>query len=169
MKTFIIAIVLLISVPSWALSDGGATVSSNATISKAIRERLAPDLAEKILNAEYDGFYQISGKQKRKNTFRFNRVKDKVSFPDDRWEQIALDVVKKVNFQGSSISVGSRTKSSATAYVVFYKNGIEGVQKLGKSEGLALVMIDQKNVSNQSMPSQKGLSATKLYLMEASI
>ena len=169
MRTLLIAVFLLISGPAWATNDAVKTVSDNRAIAKAVKEQLAPGMASAILNAEYDGFYQIGGKQKRGEYFRFNRVKQKKSFPDNRWEQLAIKLTEQVNFKGGSNNVGSRTKASATAYVVFYKNGIEGIAKRGYGDSLALVMINQKNVASKNMPSVKGLTQSKLYLLDAGI
>lgn len=169
MRTLLIAVFLVISSPAWATSKSDNTVSDNRVISKAIREQLTPRMAEAILNAEYDGFYQIYGKQKKGDYFKFSRVKGKKSFPDDRWEQLALKLTERVKYKGGSSSLGSRGKARATAYVVFYKNGIDGIAKRGESESLALVMIDQKNVSNNALPEVKGLSAASLYLLDTSL
>jgi len=169
MRTLLIAVFLLMSGPTWAIAGGEKTVSENQVISKAIREQLTPSMAELILNAEYDGFYQIYGKQKRDDSFVFSRVKGKKSFPDDRWEQLAVEMTERVKYKGEANSVGSREKAKATAYVIFYKNGIEGIAKRGESESLALVMIDQKNASNNLLPEVKGLSAASLYLLDADL
>jgi len=169
MRTLLIAVFLVISAPTWATSESDNTVSDNRVISKAIREQLTPSMAEAILNAQYDGFYQINGKQKKGDYFKFSRVKGKKSFPDDRWEQLALKLTERVKYKGESNSAGSRGKARATAYVVFYKNGIEGIAKRGESESLALVMIDQKNASNNALPEVRGLSAASLYLLDTSL
>ena len=169
MRTLLIAIFLLSPGSAWATNDASKTVSDNRAISRAVREQLAPGMANAILNAEYDGFYQIRGKQKRGEYFRFNRVKNKKSYPDDRWEKLAIKLTEQANFKGGSNNVGSRTKASATAYVVFYKNGIEGIAKRGYSDSLALVMIKQKNVASKNMPTVKGLTASKLYLLDGGI
>jgi len=169
MRTLLITILLLISAPSWATADSGKTVSDNKVISKAIRDQLSPGMADAILSAEYDGFYQIYGKQTRGDSFEFNRVKSKKSFPDNRWEQLAVELTERVNYKGESKGIGSRSKARATAYVVFYKNGIEGIAKRGESESLALVMIDHKNASKNSMPEVKGLSAASLYLLDTTM
>ena len=168
MKTVLLAIILVISGSAWATNVKEHTVAANRTISKAVRTQLAPKMAEAILSATYDGFYQISGRQKRNNEFRFIKVSGKKSFPDDRWEQLAVDVTKRIDFRGSSNNAGSRRKSSATAYVVFYKGGIEGVRN-GLGESLALVMINQKNAINRDMPTVKGLSTSKLYLLDVGL
>ena len=169
MRTLLIAVFLVISAPTWATSESDNTISDNRVISKAIREQLTPSMAEAILNAEYDGFYQIYGKQRRDDYFEFNRVKGKKSFPDDRWEQLAVKMAERVKYKGGASTLGSRGKARATAYVVFYKNGIEGIAKRGESESLALVMIDQKNASNNALPEVKGLSAASLYLLDTSL
>ncbi len=129
MRILILATILLFSGPSWAITESSNTVGDNRSISKAIKDKLEPGMAEAILSAEYDGFYQISGKQKRGDSFKFSRVRSKKSFPDDRWEQLAIEVAARINYEGQSNNVGSRTKASATAYVVFYKDGIEGVER----------------------------------------
>lgn len=169
MRTLLIAILLLISTPSWATADSGKTVSDNRVISKAIRDQLSPGMADAILNAEYDGFYQIYGKQTRGDSFKFNRVRAKKSFPDDRWQQLAVQLTEQVKYKRGSKNIGSRGKARATAYVVFYKNGIEGITKRGQSTSLALVMIDHKNASNYALPGAKGLSVASLYLLDTSL
>lgn len=169
MRIFLLATILLLSGPSWAISDSGKTVADNRSISKAIREKMAPGMAEAILSAEYDGFYQISGKQKRDDSFKFSRVKSKKSFPDDRWEQLAVEVAARVNYKGESKNVGRRTKLNATAYVVFYKEGIEGVDRTNDGESLALVMIDQKNKASINMPSANGISGKRIYLLSVAM
>jgi len=165
MKTVLLAVLLVISGSAWATTVEENTIAANKTITKAIRAQLAPKMAEAILSAPYDGFYQISGRQKRNNEFRFNKVRGKKSFPDARWEQLAVDVTKRIDFRGASNNAGSKRKASATAYVVFYKGGIEGVRN-GLGESLALVMINQKNAINRDMPTVKGLSTSKLYLLD---
>jgi hypothetical protein len=164
MRILILATILLFSAPSWAVTESAKTVGDNRSITKAVNQKLEPGLAEIILNAPYDGFYQIGGKQKRGDNFKFNRVKAKKSFPDNRWEELALEVAESLKYEGGSNNVGSRTKGSATAYVVFYKEGIEGVDRNSEGEGLALVMIDQRNKADPNMPAMKGISGKELYL-----
>ena len=169
MQTILLAICLVISGSAWATNVAEHPVAANRPMTKAIRAQLAPKRSEAILSATYDGFYQISGRQKRNNEFRFNKVRDKKSFPDARWEQLAVEVTKRIDFRGASVNVGSRRKASATAYVVFYKNGIEGIQNNGGGESLALVMINQKNAINREMPTVKGLSTSRLYLLDVAL
>ena len=169
MKTILLAVFLVTSGSAWATAVEENTVAANRTITKAVRAQLAPKMAEAILSAPYDGFYQISGRQKRNNEFRFNKVRGKKSFPDARWEQLAVDVTKRIDFRGASNNAGSKRKASATAYVVFYKGGIEGVRNSGLGESLALVMINQQNAINRDMPTVKGLSTSKLYLLDVGL
>jgi len=169
MRILLLVTILFIAGPSWAISEKGNTVGDNRSFTKAIMDKLEPEMAEAILSAEYDGFYQISGKQKRGNKFKFSRVKAKKSFPDDRWEELAVEVAARINYAGGSNNIGSRTKSSAIAYVVFYKNGIEGLERNEEGEGLALVMIDQKNKADPGMPSIKGVSGKQLYLLSVAM
>ncbi len=166
MKTILVLILIALSGPIRAADS--ATVSENRTISKELKEQLAPNVADAILIAPYDGYYEISGRSKRGNRFSFNRVKSKRSYPDSRWEDLAVEVTESLNFESGTNSVGSKTKASATAYVIFYKNGIEGIEQEGEG-GLALVMIDAKNAMDKNMPSVKGLSAAKLFLVNVAM
>lgn len=167
-KTILVAIFLVITGSAWATNVNEHTVAANKTISKAVRAQLAPKMADAILSATYEGYYKISGHQKRNNEFRFNKVSGKKSYPDDRWAQLAVDVTNRIHFKGSSNNVGSRRKASATAYVIFYKDGIEGVHN-DDGESLALVMINQKNAMNRDMPTVKGLTTSRLYLLDVGL
>lgn len=169
MKSILLAVCIVISGSAMATNINEQTVANIKTITKAVRAQLAPAMADAILAASYDGFYQISGKQKRNNEFRFTKVVGKKSFPDARWEQLAVDITKRIDFRGSSNNAGSKRKASATAYVIFYKDGIEGIRNSGAGESLALVMINQKNAINRDMPTVKGLSSSRLYLLDVGL
>jgi hypothetical protein len=52
---------------------------------------------------------------------------------------------------------------------VFYRDGIEGIERNSDGDGLALVMIDQKNKADPSMPSIKGISGKQLYLFSVAM
>ncbi len=166
MKSLLLAICLFAAASNVTADTN--TVADNPSLSKAVEENLSPKLAGLILNTPYDGFYKINGKMKRRGDYKFNKVKDKNSFPDDRWENVALNVTDRVNFSGDANMVGSRTKPSATAYVVMFKDGIDGVKHTGDGESLALVMIDQQNALNRDLPTVKE-SGTALYLMDVSM
>lgn len=144
------------------------TVADNTLISPVVEENLNPNLANLILNTPYDAFYQINGSMGRGGEYRFRKVKANSSYPDERWEELALDLTKRLNFSGQANTAGSRAKPSATAYVVMFKNGIEGVNHTGSGESLALIMIDQKNAYNRDMPSVKA-SGKSIYLLDASM
>ncbi len=156
---------------SW-VSDVQATqhtLAEHRVLTKVIGDRLGDELARTILTAPYDGFYQISGRQNRGKLFRFTRIKEKNSYPDDRWNQLALDVVRKLNFRSASNTAGRKTKPTAIAYVVFYRNGIEGVRAGSEGSDLALVMIDQKNVANRNAPTMAGASAKRVFLVPVTL
>ena len=165
MKSILVAVCMVISGSAMAANIDEQTVANNKIISQVLRAQLTPKMADAILEASYDGFYQLSGKQKRNNEFRFTRISGKKSFPDSRWEQLAVDVMKRIDFRAASNNVGSKRKATATAYVVFYKDGIKGAEKNEEGKDLALVMIKQKNAINRDMPTVKGLSRSWLYLL----
>ena len=138
------------------------TVADNRVVAKVIKEKLSAAEAEAILQTPYDGFVEIRGKA-RKGSFEFSKVKSKASYPDNRWEETARSIVEQVEISFDLSTSSSRFKPSATAYVVFYKDGIEGVSTAGarqvnitdgSGDYLALLIIKQKapkgNVSVQS-------------------
>jgi len=165
MKTALFALCLMLSGAALA---GEQTVAGNESISRVVADNLSPKLAKLILETPYDGFYAINGKMRRGGEYRFNRIRDKNSYPDDRWEALAKDVAKRINFEGDANMVGSRTKPGATAYVVMFKDGIQGIKHTGEGESLALVMIDQQNAANPNLPSVKA-SGQSLFLMDLSM
>ncbi len=172
MKVIFLTIVLLLSTQVLAADTVEQTIGQHRVISKAIKEKFQPEMAAEILTAVYDGFYQISGKQKSGDLFKFTRVKEKASFPDNRWQDVALKLTEGLAYESSSNNLGTRGKAKATAYVVFYKNGIDSInKKRGNSGSLTLVMIEQKNAGskNTNSPSLKGISASRVYLLNAGI
>lgn len=145
-----------------------ATLADDNNIATAVNETFSPRLAEMILATPYDGMYKVSGKMKRRGNYNFNRVRKNDAFPDERWKDEALDVLDRVGHTGSANSVGSRVTPTATATVIMYKGGIEGIKHTGEGESLALVVINEKNSFDPNMPSVKG-SGTALYLMDLSM
>lgn len=132
--------------------------SVKAVTKKLILNRLGEEKASTLLKTPYDGFYQISGKYK-KGRFYFNKVKSKKSFPDDRWEAAARTIAGQVNIP--VVRTGSRISPRATAYVFFYKDGIEdldlGIIRRGATSvdeapnALAVLMIKQNNAAKGAM------------------
>ncbi len=170
MKAIYLTILLSISGQVLAADSMEQTVGQHRLISKAVKEKFQPELAAEILNAEYDGFYQISGKQKSGDLFKFTHVNKKTSFPDNRWQDVALKVTEELAYEAPSNNLGTRGKARATAYVVFYKHGIDSInKKRGNNGSLTLVMINQKNASSRNGDSLKGISASRVYLLNAGI
>ena len=153
------------------------TVADNKAVAKVIKKKMSNSEAEAILQAPYDGFVEIRVKA-RKDVFQFSKVKSKRSFPDNRWEELALSVVDQVNVPLNTVTTSSRNKPSATAYVIFYKDGIEGVNTAGarqvnvtdgEGDYMALLVIKQKaprgNVSVQG-EGIVGRAQSKVYKFE---
>jgi hypothetical protein len=172
--TTIIAGLLFTSVISTTVFAN--TVADNRAVAKVIKKKLSESEAEAILDAPYDGFVEIRGKA-RDDVFQFLKIKSKASFPDKRWEELALSIADQVNVPLSTVTTSSRNKPSATAYVYIYKNGVEGVNTAGArrvnvtdgdGDYMALLVIKQKaakgNVSVQG--EKRGKAQSKVYKFE---
>lgn len=115
-----------------------------------IKEKLST--AEAILNAPYDGFVEVRG-EARQDYFRFLKVKSKSSYLDDRWEESTHSNAEQVDTTLNMVTSSMRFKPSATAYIVIYKDGVEGVNTAGarqvnvtdgRGDYMALLIIKQK-------------------------
>jgi hypothetical protein len=139
-----------------------STAADNKVVANVLKEKLSNSEVETILQTPYDGFVEIRGKAK-KEAFEFSKVRSKSSFPDQRWEETAKLIADQINLSVGDGTTGSRSKPSATAYVLFYKDGIEGVNTAGArqvsvsdadGDYMALVVVRQKaprgNVSVQN-------------------
>ncbi len=153
------------------------TAADNKVAAKVIQEKLSQSEAEAVLQTDYDGFVEIRGKAKN-DAFQFSKVKSKASFPDKRWEDMALSIADQISIPVDMASSSSRVKPSATAYVFFYKDGVDGVNTAGarqynvndgEGDYLALLVIRQKgargNVRYQDR-SDVGRVSNKVYKFE---
>ncbi len=147
MRAFLTGIFLLVAGPVLAADNRVADIEQ---VSKVVEQTLNPQLAKIILESEYDGFYKIRGTMRR-DGYKFTRVRNKESFPDDRYEALALDVSNRVEFDSDARTIDGRRKPGATAYVIMFKGGLEGVRHQGEGESLALVMIDQEDATRPTM------------------
>lgn len=147
----------LISVSAFA-----STASDKKIVANIIKEKLNSSEAAAILEVPYDGFVEIRGKANR-DSFEFSKVKSKASFPDKRWEDTALSILDQVEVPLNMAAASSKNKPTATAYVLFYKDGVDGVNTAGarrvnvadgEGDYMALLVIRQKaprgNVSFQN-------------------
>jgi hypothetical protein len=156
------SIIAFVTVSLLSVSAFANTASDNKIVAKVIKEKLGLSEAQAILDTPYDGFVEIRGKAK-KDQFEFSKVKSKASFPDKRWEETAQSIVDQIDVPLSMATSSGRTKPTATAYVLFYKDGVEGVTTAGarqfnvtdgEGDYMALLVIRQKaprgNVSIQN-------------------
>lgn len=116
---------------SW--SAIASTVSDNKAAAKIVSKTLNSSEAEAILDATYDGFVEVSGKATN-DRFVFEKVKSKASFPDERFEDTARELLEQIEVPVNDASASSKRRPSATAYVYFYKDGVEGVNTTGARE-----------------------------------
>ncbi|MDA0979227.1 MAG: hypothetical protein O3B72_11755 [Proteobacteria bacterium] len=141
------------------------SVGANKALPNNIVERLLDETsAEQVLATPYTGFYEIGAKV-RDNSFSFERVDDKESFPGDMYEPLALDLVNLLNIP--AYDTGTRIKPRATAYVVLFREGIDTLNidpkrmvTLPSSAGqepntVAMIIIRQKDTSNASSDSYR--------------
>lgn len=165
MKKFIHVVSSLIVGVAVSISASADTASDHRAVAKVIKGSLSATEAEAILHASYDGFVEIRGKAK-KDVFQFTKVKSKSSFPDNRWEASALSLVDQIEVPLANATSSSRFKPSATAYVYFYRNGVEGVNTAGarqvnvvdgEGDYMALLVIREKEArGGVSVQSQTG-------------
>lgn len=175
LKMFIVT--LLASTVS--VSVFASSAADNKIVSRVIQEKLSDEEAAAILETPYDGFVEIRGKAK-KDVFEFTKIKSKASYPDNRWDEVAKSIADQVEITYSGTTGSSKQKPTATAYVLFYEDGVEGVNTAGVrqvnvSDGdgdyMALLVIRQKaprgNVSVQnSSASDAAKPSNKVYKFE---
>ena len=160
------ALTLVLAMPAFAQANipfeenslGGNKVIPN----KLVESVMAEEQAEKFLSKSYTGFYQLQGKVKN-NKLRFEKVKDKVSYPDDSLKQLALGLAGLIELP--VYSTGSRIKPRATAYMAFYEGstedfGIENAVEIptsaeGEPNTIVLLIIKQKETSSAKNPNMR--------------
>jgi|DEB0MinimDraft_6_1074348.scaffolds.fasta_scaffold134015_1 hypothetical protein len=121
---------------------------------KLVESVMTLEQAEKFLSKSYTGFYQLQGKVTN-NKLRFEKVKQKVSYPDASLEALALGLAGMIEIP--VYTTGSRIKSRATAYMAFYEGtpaeyGIENAVTVptsvdGEPNTTVLLIIKQKETS----------------------
>jgi len=184
MKKSVHAVSGLVLGLAWSWSAFASTASDNKAAAKVISQSLNSTEAEAILDATYDGFVEIRGKA-RQDRFEFKKVKSKASFPDKRWEETAQELLEQINVPVNTASASGKQRPSATAYVYFYKDGVEGVNTAGarqfnvmdgEGDYMAMVVIREKaprsNVRLQSGVGSYGgsaESAKKVYKFEVDV
>lgn len=110
---------------SVSATDKVNTLSQNEAIpDQLVMKVISDDIAEVMLDTPYKGFYQLSSKIKNRKMV-FSEVETEVSYPDKRWEGLALDIASLV--QMPAYSTGSRIDPKATAYVVFFDRNAPGL------------------------------------------
>ncbi len=164
MKKVIVLLAILAPVFASASTTiaGDSLGTNNAISNKLIESLMNPEQAEKFLAAPYTGFYQIQGNVKN-NKLRFNKVKSKVSYPDDSLEPLALGLADLIEIP--VYSTGSRIKTRATAYIAFYRDqqdalGVSNAVPVPTSvekepNTIVLVIIKQKETSNARNPNMR--------------
>jgi hypothetical protein len=158
------------------------TLGANKVLPNNLIEKLLDEtVASSLLSTPYTGFYQINGTVTN-NKLNFNKVKN--AFPDARLEQLALGLAGMMEIP--VYSTGSRIKTRATAYVVFFKDSLqelelENVMRIptsvdGEPNTLAMVIIKQKEISNARNPNMRLANAeigkrdgTEAYFFEMAI
>lgn len=146
MKAAFLTCCLLLAGPAFA-----DRLADNESIARVVQETINPKLATILLETPYDGFYKIRGSRRHGGDYKFTRIYDKESYPDDRWADQALEVAGRVDFESDAKTINGRRRPGATAYVVMFKGGLEGVRFEGEGDSLALVMIDQEDATRQDM------------------
>lgn len=156
---------LMASGSAWA---AGQKLAENEAIARVVEQTLPPNLAKIVLESDYDGFYEINGSMRRGGDYRFTRIKDKTSFPDNRWEDVAKEVTERVDFETAAKTLGGRRSPKATAYVVMFKGGLDGVKHGGTGESLALIMIEPEAATKPDVLTGAP-SGEALYLLDVSM
>lgn len=132
---------------------GANTLGENTAISnKLIERQVEKNVAGALLNTPYKGFYQINSRVKNQK-IKFTKVKEKQSFPDERWTALAKGIASLA--ETPAYATGSRIDPKATAYVAFYDvNSMEidksKIMKLptsieGEANTLAVLVVKHKN------------------------
>ncbi|MCH7741558.1 MAG: hypothetical protein IIB71_02715 [Proteobacteria bacterium] len=148
---------------------------------KVVLKKLGKGKAATLLNTPYDGFYQIRGTYKNDRVY-FDKVKSKKPFPDDRREAAAREIAGKIEMP-APVNTGSRIRPRVTAYVVFFKDGIEsldlGLSRQGSTSveevpnALAVLMIKHKDNSDtmagQIVARHQGRNDPGLYFFGVNI
>lgn len=121
----LIILLTIISTPLLAVEQANTLQDNGRVPESLVRSQVSDEMAGALLKAPYKGFYQIESTVKNRKML-FSKLDAEQSFPDQRWETIALDIASLV--QMPAYSTGSRIDPKATAYVVFYDRDVSGVE-----------------------------------------
>ena len=163
MNKFMMIMALLMSALVPAAYAGDNKISDQ-TVLKAIAEKMSPAAGAAFTHAAYDAHYVVKGRASR-NQFEFSRIRSKESFPDNRFEDLAMKIAGFPTIEIESVGIGSRMKPSAVAHVYLYRHGVEG-RPAADGKSLALLVIEEKNVPDKTMPGMKGLKRESVFLYE---
>jgi hypothetical protein len=128
--------------------------TNQAIPNKLVESVMTAEQAEQFLSKSYTGFYQLQG-EVTNNKIRFEKVKQKVSFPDASLEPLALGLAGLIEIP--VYTTGSRIKTRATAFMAFYEGtpaeyGIKNALTVptsvdGEPNTTVLLIIKQKETS----------------------
>ena len=158
---------------------GANTLGENTAIpNNLIKSQLDKSVAGALLNTPYKGFYQINSTVKN-NKIKFLKIKEKQSFPDERWTDLAKGIAGLAEVP--AYTTGSRIDPKATAYVAFYDvNSMEidksRVMKLptsieGDANTLAVLVVKHKNhtKAKNAVIGNKGQQGSDIYFFELTL
>lgn len=125
-RSMILFIMLsLIGITSTQAINKTNTLATNEAISNQLIEtQVDEETARVLLDTPYKGFYQVESIIKNRH-ITFGDIEPQQSFPDERWQDLARDIASLVEIP--AYSTGSHIAPTATAYVVFFKTYMPGL------------------------------------------
>ncbi|MBL4681722.1 MAG: hypothetical protein JKY88_13500 [Pseudomonadales bacterium] len=178
-KLTLILALSCISITGLHAAYGENTLGENSAVPNALIEsQVDENTAGALLNTPYKGFYQINSKFRNKK-ITFTKVKEKKSFPDQRWTSLAKSIANLA--ESEAFTTGSRISPRAKAYVAFYDVNSMDIDRSkithlttsidGKPNTLAVLFIEHKNRSKSKsaiVGNNSGKSST-IYFFELAL
>jgi len=178
-KLTLILALSCISITGLHAAYGENTLGENSAISNAlIKRQVDESTAGALLNTPYKGFYQINSKYRNKK-ITFTKVKEKHSFPDQRWTTLATSIANLA--EAEAFTTGSRISPRATAYVAFYDANSLDIDRSkimhlttsadGDPNTLAVLFVEHKNRSKEksAIVSNNSGKGSTIYFFELAL